>query len=79
MQAQNRASFSAQAAFDSVKNLFTTKKLNDGAVSFSGTILFTINISDIVLPHHSIPWRWATRGHAKYVIRLALVGQINPA
>ena len=35
MQAQNRASFSAQAAFDGIKNLFTTKKLNDGAVSFT--------------------------------------------
>ena len=76
MQAQNRASFPTQAAFDGVKNLFTTKKLNGREFH---TILFTINVTDIVLPHHSIPWRWATRGRAKYVIRLALVGQINPA
>ena len=38
MQAQNRASFSAQAAFDGVKNLFTTKKLNDGAVSSRNSV-----------------------------------------
>ena len=46
MQAQNRASF---PTFDGVKNLFATKKLNDGAVSFH-TSLCPINIADIVFP-----------------------------
>ena len=63
MQAQNRASFPTQAAFDGVKNLFTTKKLNDGAVSFTRACVRSTSLT--LFSHHSIAWRWETLAEAR--------------